>query len=194
MRTRINPALVILLVLPLFIFMSVDEEHHGGDPMAFVGKVLNFVVLFGGLTFLLYKPTKKFLASRGEEIADIIQETEKNKAAAEAAAEEAQSRLTELAQEIKQLRVDAEESGQGEKDRILQSASQEADRIKDFTVQEIELLLQIGTRELKEYAGGLATRRARERIEKKITAEDQVRLIDQSIDKLGNYYEKLSTD
>jgi len=194
LRTGRSPALIILFILPLFVFMSVEEEHNAADPMAFVGKVINFVVLFGGLAFLLYKPTKKFLSSRGEEIADIIQETDKNRVNAESALQEAHSRLQELAQEVKHVRQDAEESGQGEKDRILQEATREAERIREMTSQEIELLLQIGTRELKEFAGGLATDRAREKIQKKMTSEDQIRLIDQSIEKLGNYYEKSSSD
>ena len=43
---------LILIVLPCFLFLSSEEEHHAANPMEFIGKVVNFVVLFGALGVL----------------------------------------------------------------------------------------------------------------------------------------------
>jgi F0F1-type ATP synthase membrane subunit b/b' len=50
------------------------------------------------------------------------------------------------------------------------------------------------TRELREYAAGLATEKARERILAKMTPERQARLIDSSIERLERLYEKSGSD
>lgn len=187
---------VLLLALPLMMFMTsaVEEEHHETDPMVFVGKVVNFVVLFGGLGFLLFKPLRKFLENRGRDIDRSIRETNESRQASESRLEEARNRLEELTGEIGQIQSEAEEQGRVEKERILGHAQEEARRLKQLAHQEIGLVSQAVTRELREYAAGLATEKARERILAKMTPERQARLIDSSIERLERLYEKSGSD
>ncbi len=56
--------------------------------------------------------------------------------------------------------------------------------------QEIDLQLKAGMQELKEYTAELAATLAEARIKDKITAGEQSALIDKSIDKLAELYEK----
>jgi F-type H+-transporting ATPase subunit b len=186
----------LLLALPLLMFMasSVEEEHQVSDPMVFVGKVVNFVVLFGGLGFLLSKPLKKFLESRGQEIDRSIRETRESREASEARLEEAGRRLEVLTGEMDQVQSEAENQGRVEKKRIIGQAQEEARRLKQLAQQEIGLVSQTVTRELREYAAGLATEQARERIRAKMTPERQAQMIDNSIDRLERLYEKSSSD
>ncbi len=187
---------VLLLALPLMMFMTsaVEEEHHETDPMAFVGKVVNFVVLFGGLGFLLFKPLRKFLENRGRDIDRSIRETHESRQASEARLEEARNRLEELTGEIGQIQSEAEELGRVEKERILGHAQEEARRLKQLAHQEIGLVSQAVARELREYAAGLATEKARESILAKMTPERQARLIDSSIERLERLYEISGSD
>jgi F-type H+-transporting ATPase subunit b len=185
--------ILILLTLPALMFMSGEEEDHGSNPMEFVGKVVNFVVLFGGLGFLLYKPLRKFLEGRGQEIARSIQDTNAARKDAEARLGEARGRLEELNGEITRIRTDAEERGRAEKDGIIGRAREEAERLQQLAQQEIGLVSQSVTRELREYAAGLATEQARERIRARLTPESQARLIDRSIERLERLYEKSSS-
>ncbi len=180
----------LLLVLPLLMFMSSEGEDHGSDPMEMVGKIVNFVVLFGGLGFLLNRPLRKFLEKRGLGIERSIKDTREARKASEARLEEARGRLEELTGEIARIRSDAEERGQADKEGIVDRARLESERLQQLAQQEIVLISQSVTRELREYAAGLATEQAREKIRARLTADRQAALIDRSIQRLESLYEK----
>ncbi len=182
--------LVLLMVLPLLMFMAEDEEHQTSGSGAFLGKVVNFVLLFGGLTLLLRKPLRNFLDNRGKEIALNLEQTRATREDAEASLNQIQGRLAELSLEIQEMNLDAEGEGKGQKDQILAAARTEVERLKRLAQQEIEMLSQVGGRELREYAAELATLRAEERINDRITSKDQTQLIDESIERLERLHEE----
>lgn len=186
--------LIVLSLLPLLLFMTSEEESHTSNPIQFVGKVVNFLVLFGGLTFLLYKPVRKFLENRGKEIDSNIKEGRQSKQDAEKKLQMAQSQLDALAVEIKKMKDDAEREGRKASDRFFEIAGKEAERLKLLAGQEIEMLGHLSSKELREFVTNLATERARERLIKRITAEDHIYLIDKSIDKFGTLYEKSASN
>jgi len=185
---------IILLVLPFFLFMSTEEGQHKEDSMAFVGKVVNFVILFGGLTFLLYKPARNFLAERGNTIEQTIKEAGSNRQEAEAKLRKTQVRLKELEVETALMGKEAESEGRAEEERIIKLARQETERLKQLASQEIELISNLGTKELKEYAAGLAMRQAEKSIIEKIKNKDHKLLIDKSIERLEDIHEKSTID
>jgi F0F1-type ATP synthase membrane subunit b/b' len=90
--TRRRPALSLLLVLPLLLFMSAEEGRHGSATLDFLGKVVNFVILFGGLTFVLRKPVRALLKKRSAEIEQTLRRTEDSRAEAEKKLELSQAR------------------------------------------------------------------------------------------------------
>jgi F-type H+-transporting ATPase subunit b len=158
--------------------------------MDFLGKLVNFLILFGGLGFVLRKPLKAMLAKRSADIGDAIREGEEARAGAEAKAGESRAKLSGLEEEVRRLKVAAEEEGRRETERIARSAGEEAERLKKFTRQEVEEQVRRGVRELKTYAAARATDLARERIRKRLTPEVQAALIDKSIDRLSDIHEK----
>jgi len=193
MRNR-TVVLLVLLALPMFLgFSSTEEEHHDGNSMAFVGKIVNFLVLFGGLGFLMYKPVLKFLDARGREIEHNMKETADNRRAAEGRLNDARRRKDELTREISSIRDEAESQGGREKERILAETESEAQRLKNQATQDIETLSRYGVSELRAFAAALATRRAGQRIRERLTPDDHSRLIDQSIERLEKLYEKPSS-
>ena len=62
--TARRPLLLVLVVLPLFLGMSAEEGVHGSATMDFLAKLVNALVLFGGLTFVLRKPIQAMLIRR----------------------------------------------------------------------------------------------------------------------------------
>lgn len=183
---------LILVAIPFLLFMSTEEEHHAANPMVFVGKVVNFLVLFGGLVFFLYKPAKKFLEERALAIDRSLKETKDSRLEAEDTLEESRNRLMELSREISEMDEVASVAGKKENDQILMEAQKDAARIKEQAQLEIDMLSRAGIKELKEYAVSLAAERALTRIQKKITDEDHAELIDKSIEKLEKLHEKTS--
>jgi F0F1-type ATP synthase membrane subunit b/b' len=96
---RKTPLVLILAVLPFLLFMSVEEEHHDTNPMAFIAKVVNFLILFGGLAYVLRKPIKQFLEDRVVQISTTIRDAEESRHGAETDLEKTEKRLNELSQE-----------------------------------------------------------------------------------------------
>jgi len=188
MKSRFSP-IVLLSVLPFFLFMSSGGENHASGSLDFIGKVVNFVVLFGGLSFLLYKPAKKFLTNRSLSIGRSISQAEDSRVEAEAKLKDGERRLAELSREVSGMKKAASEAGLKEKERILKEAQAEMEKLQQSTRLEIEMLSKAGIKELKEHALTLASIEALDRIRKRLTDRDQAELIDKSIDQLESLYE-----
>ncbi len=190
-KTRL---VLILAVLPFLLFMFVEEEHQNSNPMAFIAKAVNFLILFGGLAYLLRKPIKKFLEDRVAQISTTIRDAEESRHEAETDLEKTEKRLHELSQEVEELREKALLDGEREKERIIRAAQEEGERTKKAAQQEIEMISRAGIRDLKEYAVTLAAAEALERIQKRLTPEKHTQLIDDSIKSLENLHEKSHSD
>ena len=188
--TSRRDVLLIWLVLPLLLFMSTDESHGGSGAGELVGKAVNFVILFGGLIFVLYKPLKAMLGKRAVDIQEDLAGANSRRGEAERKYAESTSRLSGLEEEIRLIKEEAEEEGRLEKERISRAAAAEAEKIKKYTDQEITELLRGGLQALKSFAVERATDIARERIRERLTEKDQAALIDKSIERLKKRYEK----
>jgi F-type H+-transporting ATPase subunit b len=191
---RKTSLILIFIVLPFLLFMSVEDKHHDSNPMAFIAKVVNFLILFGGLAYVLRKPIKQFLEGRAAEIGTTMRGAEESRHGAEKDLEHTAKRLQELSQEVEELKDKAVLDGQREKDRIIRAAQEEGARMKEAVQQEIEMISRAGIRGLKEFAVTLAAAEALERIQKRLTPEKHTRLIDDSIERLENLYEKSRSD
>jgi F-type H+-transporting ATPase subunit b len=183
------PFVLIFAVLPFLLFMSVEEEHHESNPLAFIAKVVNFLILFGGLTYLLRKPIKQFLADRAVKIGTTISDAEESRHGAETDLGKTEKRLKELSREIEKLKEKAVLEGEREKERIIWAAREEGERMKEAAGQEIEMISRAGIRGLKEYAVTLAAAEAMQRIQERLTPEKHTQLIDDSIERLEDLYE-----
>ena len=190
MKTQ-NKILVLLLLLPFFLFFSsVEEESHGSPLVGYLGKILNFLILFGGLGFLLRKPLLSFLEQRGQQIDNAIKEVKQERMETEEKYKDALGRLQMLKGELEEIRKNAEEEGQERKESILRAAETEAERIRNFARKEIEMFFQTKVCELKIQTAELATELAKTNIKAKMTPEKQALLIDASIEKLKEFYGK----
>jgi F-type H+-transporting ATPase subunit b len=156
----------------------------------FLGKVVNSLVLFGGLAFLLRKPVKALLAKRTADVGESLRQAEAGRSEAEARAGTSKAKLAGLAAEVGRLKAEAEVEGRRETERIAGAAALEAERLKKFTRQELDAQVRGSIGELKAYAAARATGIAREKIRRRLTPEAQSALIDKSIDRLSKLHEK----
>ena len=70
--------------------------------------VLNFVILFGGLYFLLYKPVKNFMAKREAHYAEMAQKAQSELDSAEKIKADYQEQLKSVEGEISAKRTEAQ--------------------------------------------------------------------------------------
>jgi F-type H+-transporting ATPase subunit b len=183
-------AAVVLAILPLFLFMSAGEGGKTSATMDFVGKAVNFLVLFGGLAFVLRKPLAAMLARRSADVRETLRLADASNSEAATKRAESTARLSGLEEEIRLMMVTAEAVAQREKERIGALAAEEAQRLRRFTEQAIDQQVRSGLRELRTHAAEEATSLARERIRKRLSTEDQAALIDKSIDRLSRLHEE----
>jgi F0F1-type ATP synthase membrane subunit b/b' len=187
---RRKRAAAVLLVLPFLLFLSSEEGARTSAGLDLLGKTINFLVLFGGLAFLLRKPLRAMLGKRGLAIGESLRQADEAKADAEGKQREAEVKLSSLEEDIRRMMDTARSVAEREKDRIAAQAAAEAERIRRFTQDEIDRLAKSGLQELKAYAAEKATAAAGERIRKRLTPAEQVALIDKSIERLSELHEK----
>jgi len=185
-------ATIALALVLLFLALGLDAEGagHGKASLDFAGRVINFVVLFGGLIYLLRKPLKAYFDQRVRDTAASLSSAEEGRREAEEKFRQSQSRLAELAVEVDLMKRQAEEAAREELERIFVAGIEEAERIRALTAQEIELQLKAGIKELSAFAIEHAVVQAEARLRRRLRAEDQARLIDRSIERLAEIHEK----
>lgn len=181
---------LLLAVLPLLVFMSAEEGGKVSATMDFIGKTVNFLILFGGLGFVLRKPLAALLRKLGHEVREAFRTAADAKAAAEGRHAEGEAKIAGLAGEIARMTKTAEEVAERERDRIAGLAAAESERLRKFAEQEIDEMTRAGLQELRTYAAGLATALARERIQARLTEAGQSVLIDDSIAKISELHAK----
>jgi F-type H+-transporting ATPase subunit b len=156
------------------------EAAHGSEhPIRdMVAKLLNFAILVGILVYFLKTPIASYLSGRSAQIRqDLITAAEMRRIAT-AQLQEIQARLSELPAELAALKSRGEEDVRSEKIRIAETAKTERERLLEQTRREIAMRLRIARRELTEHAAQLAVQVAHDRIQRTITPEDQLRLVD----------------
>jgi F-type H+-transporting ATPase subunit b len=185
---KIGPVGIILLAL-LFIGAS-PEEGGQAAPLDFLGKVVNFLLLFGGLGFLLRKPVRALLEKRSADVRRSLDEAQASRVEAEEKRAAVGGRLDGVASEIGRMKAEAAARGRVEKERIARAANEEGARLRDLAGREIDVQARTAVRELKAFVAEAATSIARERIRKGLAAEDQAGLVDKSIERLSRLNEK----
>ncbi|HPW16945.1 MAG TPA: hypothetical protein PLP83_01045 [Candidatus Aminicenantes bacterium] len=163
---------------------------HASATLDFLGKLVNFLLLFGGLFLVLRKPVAALLAKRTGAVGEAIRRAGDDRAASEARAAEARDRLAGLEGRVRALKAEAEAEGRREAERIAAAARAEAERLKKLTRRELDDQVRRSVQGLKAFVAARATDLARERIRRRLTPETQAVLIDRSIDRLSRIHEE----
>jgi F-type H+-transporting ATPase subunit b len=183
-----GPAAVIFLAL-LFVGAAGEGEGHAGT-MAFFGKVINFLILFGGLGALLRKPLRAMLEKKASDIRSALDAARGSRIEAEERRESVRARLEGVAAEVERMKGDAAARGRAEKERIARAAADESVRLKDLAAREIDAQAAAAVRELRAFVAEAATAAVRERLRGRLAPEAQAGLVDRSIERLSRLNEE----
>ena len=192
------------LLLCFGVFFAFDgkaiasSEDHGPDPTsAFAGanldslidfksdkaiwSVVVFLLLFGGLYVLAWKPISQGLAMRESTIAAQIADAKKSADEAMAKLKEYDSKLqsahVQSADLITQARKDAETAGQ----RIIAEAQAEASRQRDRALSDIETAKQGALSDIAGKSTDIAFSLARRVVGRELRTDDHKQLIAESL-------------
>lgn len=162
---------------------GAHEKTYFGMP-AWVLKLVNMLLFFGVLGYILAGPMRGAVRGRGDAIRQAAEEARVRREKADQVAGDIQNRLAQIEQEVRAIRERAETEGERQKRELIAAAEAEANKIVQAARNEVENRLKRARKELTEYAGELATERAEAILREKITDADQKRLFEQSLKEL----------
>jgi len=161
-----------------------EGEAHEESIWLTLTRLLNFVILVGGLGYLLKTPLANYLARRGAEIKRHLVEAEELRASAGEQIAQIDRKLELLPGELETLRTRGAEETAAEEARIQVAAEAERARLVEQTRREIDQQVRVARQALICEVADLAVGAAAERIRHELTPEGQLRLVDRYADQV----------
>jgi F-type H+-transporting ATPase subunit b len=164
-----------------------EKNAQGGEPESGGKfKLINFLILAGGLGFLLRKPLGSFLAERGDAIREGLEEGRGALEASQSKLRQIEDKLGRLEEEIARFKAAATAEMEAERERLRSSAAEETDKIIQSARTQIEISARAAKLELKAYAAEEAVRLAEELVRRRLDDRGQHRLVTQFVEGLKN--------
>lgn len=182
--------LALMLLLTGLVYASGGEHHVESGVLLkdFLYRVFNFAIVVGILVYFLTKPLKKGLAGRSNDIEKALAEAEQIKLDAEAKFAEYDQKLATANAEIAEISAAIKREGVLEKEKIIASAKEMAIKIEQDAEKAAALEVAKARQELQSEAVRLAVELAEDLLKKNFTGEDDTRLIDEYMQKVGELH------
>lgn len=161
------------------------EEAHTPLWKDYMWKIINFGVLIIILWKFGKKPIQNALIQRTELIEKSLKEAKEAKEAALKAMQEIEQKLKTKDEEIKAIVAAAQKSGELERNRIIEESARLQEKILEQAKTNIEFELKHAKEQIKAEAVNLAMELAEKKLKEKMTKEEQERLLEDSLVKIG---------
>jgi F-type H+-transporting ATPase subunit b len=158
-------------------FAEAKEGGEGAGGSLQIWKWANFVVLAGGLGYLIGKKGGPFFAARSTKIRQDIIDAGEARKQAEARAAEVDRRLASLEAEIAALRAESGKEEESETGRFGQHTAAEIAKTQAHAEEEIAAAGKAARLELKRYCAELAVGLAEQKIRARMTPDTQDALV-----------------
>ena len=159
-------------------------------PGLIIWTLISFFLLLVLLKKLAYPQILKAMKTREETIARQLAEAEKTKAAAEQLLADYRRQLADARAEAQKLINEGRGLGESMRKEIIQKAQEESNLIVKRAQEEIELQKQKALLELREKVADLSIMAASKVITKSLNSEDNRRLVEEYVSKVGDLYGK----
>jgi len=162
------------------------KEKNSEPPHELLYKTINFIILVGGLGYVLRKPLAEFFSSRSSSIQKSLDEGRKALEASQAQLQAVEEKLRGLEAEIAAFKASAAREMEAERQRLQQIIAEEAARIVESARAQTDTAVRGAKLELKNFAAGKAVARAEELIRARLDDTDRRRLVTQFVASLGS--------
>jgi F-type H+-transporting ATPase subunit b len=149
------------------------EEEGSMD----IWKWANFLILAGGIGFLIGKHAGPFFAARSAGIRKDMEDSLAQRQEAEARAADVERRLANMEADIAALRDAGQRDSQAEAERMERHTAAEIAKIQAHSEQEIASAGKAARMELKRYAADLAVELAEQKVRARMTPDAQDALV-----------------
>ena len=159
-------------------------EAHGLNWKDFLYRVVNFALVFGVIAKLAGKKIVGFFRGRGEAIENQLADLDTRKADAAKRLAEIEASISNLAAE--KVRIEDEYRRQGEalRDSIVAAAEAKAVQIREQAISAAAADARVAMQELRAQLADSVVAAAKASLEKKLTAKDQDKLVDEYLTKV----------
>jgi F-type H+-transporting ATPase subunit b len=137
----------------------------------------NFVLLAGGLGYVIKKNAGPYFAQRSLEIRKGMADAEAARAASDAKVAEVDRRLANLQTEIESMRRNAQQEAEADAERVRRESAAEMAKIQSHLADEIASAAKSATLDLRRYSANLALGLAEQKIAARMSPETQDRLV-----------------
>ncbi len=144
-----------------------------------VAQVVNFVILFGLLYLVAYKPVTRMLDQRAQKIKDSLEQAEATREKATHAEEEIRKRLEEASREGQERIARALRAGEETKQKAQQEARQEAEALLVRARADIQRERDDAIQRLRQEFGDLTILAAQKVIKRALDKETHRQLIEE---------------
>lgn len=161
---------------------AAEEEH--GSVLDVVIRWVNFVVLFGGLGYLLRKPALEFFETRVRSIQDGLSQAQEADEESGQKLADVDASLAKLADEVGQIYREAKALGDSERKRILSEGKASADSAIKQSKSEIERLTKGCEQNVRSHVASRIVVAAGEQLRSQIAEDAHGRIVRRVTDKI----------
>lgn len=154
------------------------------DPKVILIQILGFLVVLIVFKMFLFKPILALLDSRRKDIEDDYHKAESTREAAQVQKAEYDRRLTEVEEEIRQLKSEEVKDAQRMKDEIIADARVQSDKILAKADAELTRAREQAVVEMRSTLADLVVKAAGKVIDAELDADKHSVLIDEFIEEL----------
>jgi F-type H+-transporting ATPase subunit b len=151
-----------------------------------LAQIVNFVILFGLLYLVAYKPIMRMLDERSRKIKESMEQTEHIKEQAARAEEESEKRIEAASKEGQERIARAVKAGEEVKQKAQEEARQDAEALIDRARTEIQQERDEAIGELRREFADLTILAAGKVIDRSLDKEEHRRLIDKVLEESSN--------
>ena len=166
--------LVAALSAPAFAADSASPDV-ADSPAGLIFRWLNFILVFGGLAYILARYGGPYFRGRGAEIGGAIREASAAKADAERELRDIEDQVAHLDQEIARLRAESVQEEAAEARRQSESGAREIERIERAAQFEIQASERLARQQLREVAAQMAVDAAEKDLRAALATDEPAR-------------------
>jgi F-type H+-transporting ATPase subunit b len=174
----------ILQLVFVSLAFGAEESARGGEWKEWLWKILNFAILVFILVKFLRKPLKEFLRKRTELIEKTLKEAQEAKELAGKALAEVEERLKLKDKEMEDILARAQRLATAEHDLLVQNGEQMKEKILEQARNNIDYELRLAKESIKAEAVQIAMELAEKKLKEKLTKDTQIKLIEESLNRL----------
>jgi len=181
-----SAALLMLFFMALPVLAAEGTEPDPADSTAgLIFRWLNFLIVFGGIAYLIAKHGGAFFRGNAKEIAASIVEATAVKTEAERELREVETKIARLDRDVAEIREEARRNWAAESERLYASGQSEIEKIAHAAREELAASERAAQQQVREIAASMAVERAGALVSSMMNAEIRARMFQSFLSELG---------